>query len=85
MSEHDEYTPTMVDVIESYVNDRMEWGKNPDDSLAEVRRAIAVHDAELREQIARQALSALYDGTVEDGIARMFLRTDIAAALGIEP
>lgn len=33
---------------------------------------------------ARQALSALYDGAVEDGTARMFLRPNIAAALGFE-
>lgn len=33
---------------------------------------------------ARQALSAIYDGTVEGGTARMSLRPDIAAALGIE-
>lgn len=33
---------------------------------------------------ARQALSAMYDGTSEDGTANMSLRPDIATALGIE-
>ena len=33
---------------------------------------------------AHAALSALYDGRVEDGTARMSLSPDIAAALGIE-
>lgn len=33
---------------------------------------------------ARAALSALYDGRVEDGTAHMTLRPDIAEALGIK-
>lgn len=33
---------------------------------------------------ARQALRALYDGSIDDGTARMFLRPEIAQALGVE-
>lgn len=33
---------------------------------------------------ARQALGALYDGSIEDGTAHMLLRSEIAQALGVE-
>lgn len=53
MSERKEYTPT-VDRIRSAYADRAFTGPGQDVLLAQFDRAIAAHDRELREQVARE-------------------------------
>lgn len=56
----EDYTPNMVRLLSAYFGDqRIECHRIPDDAdydrwEAEFDRAIAAHDAELREQIARE-------------------------------
>ena len=65
------YTPSMADLRESYVLARTRDGLRTEAVIAEARtdanRAIAAHDAELREKIAREIENVMNTTIGNDG------------------
>ena len=68
----DDYTPSMADLREAYILSRARDSLHTEAVIAEARtdanRAIAAHDAELREQVAQEILDGRPPATTEPSL-----------------